>query len=167
MSNLQSFPQFKWDYLTYVSDKKTTSPPNKMKEIFDLVQSDIPKIKLFDWSQDVEGSLRNRPDYASRRAFISKFLTTKQEFDLKDKNIIIIDDQFTSSATAYEIVTQLKSKGAKNILFIALFYLILPIHSKKCPRCNNDMRISIRKEDGEKFYNCPYKTGCGLSTKIT
>ena len=166
LSNLQTFPQFSWDYLTYVSDKKTTSPPNKMKEIFDLVQSDVPKITLFDWGNDVEGSLRNRPDYASRRAFIAKFLTTKQEFDLKDKNIIVIDDQFTSSATAYEIVNQLKSRGAKNILFIALFYLILPIHSKKCPRCDSDMRISIRKEDGTKFYNCPYKTGCGLSIKI-
>ena len=97
---------------------------------------------------------------------ISQFLTTNKEFDLKDKNIIVIDDQFTSSATAQEIVTQLRARGAKNILFIALFYLILPIHSKKCPRCNNDMKISIRKEDGIKFYNCPIRTGCGLSIKI-
>lgn len=166
MSNLESLTSFHWDYLTYVSDKKTTSPPNKMKEIFDLVDSKISKIKLFEWSDDVEGSLRNRPDYTSRRAFISKYLTTKTGFELKDKNLIIIDDQFTSSATAYEIVTQLKNRGAKNILFLALFYLILPIHSKKCPRCDSEMRISIRKDDGVKFYNCPYKTGCGLSIKI-
>lgn len=166
LSRLESLPEYQWDYLTYVSDKKTTSPPNKMKEIFDLVVSSITKIKLFEWSDEVDGSLRNRPDYTSRRAFISQFLTTNTEFDLKDKNIIVIDDQFTSSATAQEIVTQLRARGAKNILFIALFYLILPIHSKKCPRCNNDMKISIRKEDGIKFYNCPIRTGCGLSIKI-
>ena len=159
--------QFTWDYLTYVSDKKTTTPPNKMKEIFDLVESSIPKVKLFEWRDDVEGSLRNRPDYTSRRTFINKYLFTLDTVDLEGKSIIIIDDQFTSSATAYEIATQLRSKGVKNILFIALFYLILPIHSKTCPRCNSNMRISIRKEDGVKFYNCPYNTGCGLSIRIS
>jgi FMN phosphatase YigB (HAD superfamily) len=159
-------PDFVWDYITYVSDKKTTSPPNKMKEIFDLVESSIPKIKLFEWRNDVVGSLRNRPDYSSRRTFISKYLYTIDGIDLQDKSIIIIDDQFTSSATAYEITTQLKNKGVKNILFIALFYLILPIHSKKCERCNNDMKITIRKEDGVKFYYCNIKNGCGSSEKI-
>ena len=164
---IENQKQFSWDYLTYVSDKKTTTPPNKMKEIFDLVESTIPKVKLFEWRDDVEGSLRNRPDYASRRAFINKYLFTSDNFDFKDKSIIIIDDQFTSSATAYEIATQLRNKGAKNILFIALFYLILPIHAKTCPRCNSNMRISIRKGDGAKFYNCPYNSGCGLSIRIS
>lgn len=159
--------QFSWDYLTYVSDKKTTTPPNKMKEIFDLVESTIPKVKLFEWRDDVEGSLRNRPDYTARRAFITKYLYTLDRIDLKNKSVIIIDDQFTSSATAYEIATQLRNMGVKNILFVALFYLILPIHSKSCPKCNSNMRITIRKEDGAKFYNCPYKTGCGLSMRIS
>jgi hypothetical protein len=99
--------------------------------------------------------------------FDFKYLFTLDTVDLEGKSIIIIDDQFTSSATAYEIATQLRSKGVKNILFIALFYLILPIHSKTCPRCNSNMRISIRKEDGVKFYNCPYNTGCGLSIRIS
>jgi predicted HAD superfamily phosphohydrolase YqeG len=166
LQNLESFPEFQWDYLTYVSDKKTTTPPNKMKEIFDLVESSTPKIKLFEWRNDVEGSLRNRPDYTSRREFINKYLFTLEGIDLKDKSIIVIDDQFTSSATAYEITAQLKNKGVKNILFIALFYLILPIHSRKCHRCNNNMKITIRKEDGMKFYYCNTKTGCGLSERI-
>lgn len=164
---VENLKQFSWEYLTYVSDKKTTTPPNKIKEIFDLVESTIPKIKLFEWRDDVEGSLRNRPDYTSRRAFINKYLFTLDIFDIKDKSIIIIDDQFTSSATAYEIATQLRNKGAKNILFIALFYLILPIHSKSCPRCNSNMRISIRKEDGVKFYYCSINNGCGLSILIS
>jgi predicted HAD superfamily phosphohydrolase YqeG len=166
MEKLESLPDFHWDYLTYVSDKKTTSPPNKMKEIFDLVNSQISKVKLFEWRNDVEGSLRNRPDYKSRREFINKYLFTIEDIDLNEKSVIIIDDQFTSSATAYEIATQLKNKGVKNILFIALFYLILPIQSRFCPRCNNNMKITIRREDGAKFYYCNTKTGCGLSERI-
>ena len=137
-----------------------------MKEIFDLVNSSIPKVKLFEWRNDVEGSLRNRPDYKSRREFITKYLSTIEDIDLNDKSVIVIDDQFTSSATAYEIATQLKNKGVKNILFIALFYLILPIQSKFCPRCNNNMKITIRREDGAKFYCCNTKAGCGLSERI-
>lgn len=167
MEKLESMPEFHWDYLTYVSDKKTTSPPNKMKEIFDLVNSSIPKVKLFEWRNEVEGSLRSRPDYKSRREFINKYLFTVEDIALKEKSVIVIDDQFTSSATAYEIATQLKEKGVKNILFIALFYLILPIQSKFCPRCNNNMKITIRRADGAKFYYCNTTTGCGLSERIS
>lgn len=166
LEKLKSFPNFHWDYLSYVSDKKTTSPPNKMREIFDLVKSEIPKTKLFEWKDDVEGSLRNRPDYKSRREFIHKYLYTTEDIDLNGKSVIVIDDQFTSSATAQEICAQLKSKGVKNILFIALFYLILPIQSKVCPRCINTMKITIRRDDGAKFYYCSTKTGCGLSERI-
>jgi predicted HAD superfamily phosphohydrolase YqeG len=166
LAKVESFPEFQWDYLTYVSDKKTTSPPNKMREIFDLVNCSVPKIKLFDWKSDVEGSLRNRPDYKSRKEFINKYLFTIEGIDLNGKSIIIIDDQFTSSATAQEITAQLRSKGVKNILFVALFYLILPIHSKMCPRCNNKMKITIRREDGVKFYYCNPKGGCEFSEKI-
>ncbi len=171
LSRVSKFQEYKWDYLTYVSDKKTTTPPNKMKEIFDLVESPFKKVKLFEWSEKVEGSLRNRPDYKSRREFISKYLFTKEGIDLNEKSIIIIDDQFTSSATAYEISSQLREKGAKNILFVALFYLILPIESKNCSNmvdgllCGKPMKIKIRKKDGHKFYSCtPPKyggQGCG------
>ena len=132
-----------WDYLSYVSDKRTTTPPNKMKEIFDLVESTIPKVKLFEWDKSVEGSLRQQPNYQSRREFIAKYLSTYNSIDLNGKNVIVIDDQFTSSATAYEIATQLRNRGVKNILFIALFYLILPLSNKTCPKCGKKMQIKI------------------------
>lgn len=157
--------EFNWDYLSYVSDKKTTTPPNKMKQIFDLVKSNIPKVELFEWDENVEGKLRYQPDYKSRRGFIAKYLSTYQTFDLKDKSVIVIDDQFTSSATAYEISSQLRNRGVKNILFIALFYLILPLSNKTCPGCSKKMQIKINRNKGNKFYSCTppkYKgVGCG------
>lgn len=171
LSRVERFPQYQWDYLTYVSDKKTTSPPNKMKEIFDLVDSGFNKIKIFEWSDDVEGNLRNQPNYHTRRDFISKYLKTIEGIDLIGKSVIVIDDQFTSSATANEISQQLRNKGVKNILFVALFYLILPIESKLCPNiingqvCGKPLKIKINKKNGKKFYSClPPKyrgTGCG------
>ncbi len=162
---VESQKTIQWDYLSYVSDKKTTSPPNKMKQIFNLIQSNTPKVTLFKWDDNVEGSLRMQPNYSARREFISKYLSTIESFDLTGKNIIIIDDQFTSSATAYEIATQLRNRGAKNILFIALFYLILPVSNKECPNCGVTMQIKINRNRGNKFYSCtPPKyrgNGCG------
>ena len=154
LKKVESKNMVKWDYLTYVSDKKTTNPPKKMEQIFDLINSKITKIKLFHWSPNVEGNLRNHPNYNARREFINKYLFTDKNFNLNGKNIIIIDDQFTSSATAYEIATQLRNRGAKNILFVALFYLTLPLSNKDCPNCDRKMQIKINRQRGNKFYSC-------------
>ena len=170
LSRVVSFSQYHWDYFTYVSDKKTTTPPNKMIEIFELVETDLEKIKLFEWSNDVTGSLRNHPNYQTRRDFISKHLNTVEGIELLGKNIIVIDDQFTSSATANEISQQLRNKGVKNILFVSLFYLILPIESKVCPKCGKLLKIKIKKVDGSKFYSCLLPKfrgdGCGYIENI-
>lgn len=170
LEKVEAQNKFSWDYLSYVSDKKTTTPPNKMKQIFDLVKSNIPKVTLFEWDANVEGKLRNQPDYKSRRAFIAKYLSTYKSYDLKGKSIIVIDDQFTSSATAYEISTQLRNRGAKNILFIALFYLILAVSNKTCPKCGKKMQIKIYRRKGTKFYSCPTPKyggeGCGKTINI-
>ncbi|WP_452219437.1 HAD family hydrolase [Lacinutrix salivirga] len=165
LKRVAEFPEYNWDYFTYVSDKKTTTPTNKMKEIFELVDTSFNKQTLFVWNEDVTGSLRNQPNYQARRNFIASNLNLLPNLDLTNKNIIVLDDQFTSSATANEISHQLRQSGVKNILFIALFYLILPIESKNCPNCKQPMKIKIRRKDGHKFYSClPKKyggNGCG------
>jgi phosphoglycolate phosphatase-like HAD superfamily hydrolase len=170
LDEVACYQNFHWDYFTYVSDKKTTTPPNKMKEIFDLVNTSFTKIKLFEWNENVIGKLRNQPNYEARRKFIANNLYIINEIELKGKRIIVLDDQFTSSATANEICSQLRNKGVKNILFIALFYLILPIESKVCPNCGKPLKIKIRKNDGNRFYSClPQQfggLGCGYTKNI-
>ena len=170
LKRVARFPEYHWDYFTYVSDKTTTKPPNKMREIFELVNTSFKKKKLFEWNENVTGNLRNQPNYQARREFISSNLNLISNIDLTDKNIIVLDDQFTSSATANEISYQLRKNGAKNILFIALFYLILPIESKICPNCGQLMKIKIRREDGNRFYSCvppQYRgDGCGHTENI-
>jgi hypothetical protein len=59
---------------------------------------------------DVEGSLRNRPDYASRRDIYKQISIYFEGIDLKNINQYRIDvSQFTSS-TAYETATCPKKK---------------------------------------------------------
>lgn len=175
-----------WDYFTYLTDKKTTSPPNKMKEIFDMVKTSITKVDLLKWADNVQGSLREQNLYSDRQAFLQKYLyvecpfvTTLDMFGqehqtpipLVGKNIIVLDDQLTTGATAWHVIRKLKEKGAKNILFIAMFQMILPVNNSViCPRCGKPMFIKIRRSDGHRFYSCtPPKyrgEGCGFIQDI-
>ena len=104
-----------WDYITYLTDKQSTVPMNKMKEIFELVDTIIPKVQLLKWNDNVEGSLRNRNQYNERKAFLEQYLKIdcpmvqsvdlfgqeiEQPLSLRGKNIIVLDDQLTTGATA-------------------------------------------------------------------
>jgi phosphoglycolate phosphatase-like HAD superfamily hydrolase len=162
---------FKWDAFTYVSDKKTTSPPNKMSELFELVDIDIIKEKLFFWKQDIPGSIRDQETFNDRSNFVSKYLFVTDSIDLKDKNVIIIDDQYTTGGTANAISGLLKEKGVKNIFFITLFYLIDNVQSDKtCPKCQKRMVVKIKRADGQKFLSCLLPKfggdGCGYISNL-
>ena len=144
-----------WDYLTYLSDKSTTVPPEKMKQIFDRVESDIPKVKLLKWREMGQGSLRNQIDYSSRQKFLADYLQIDDSINLHGKNVIVFDDQLTTGATAYYVIKSLKQRGAVNVLFIAFFQMILDVSDGMvCPHCGKPMRIKRKKKDGKRFYSC-------------
>ena len=175
-----------WNYITYLTDKETTVPRNKMEEIFEMVDTPITKVRLLKWSDKVMDSLRNQNLYAERKAFLKENLYVNPEkivdsqvhevnnetrINLRDKNIIVIDDQLTTGATAWYVIHELKDKGAKNILFITLFQMILSVENDvKCPQCGKQMQIKIRRCDGHKFYSCTppqYRgNGCGYIMDI-
>lgn len=176
-----------WDYFTYLTDKASTVPTNKMKAIFDFVQTSIPKIELLKWNDNTQGSLRNRNLYNERKAFLEQFLTvsvpkekvidlfgveTEQPISIQEKNIIVLDDQLTTGATAWHVIHKLKEKGAKNILFIAMFQMVLAVNNNDviCPICGKPMIMKIRRSDGHRFYSCtPPKyrgDGCGFIIDI-
>lgn len=177
----------KWDYFTYLTDKASTVPANKMKAIFDLVSTSIPKIELLKWKDNTQGSLRNRNLYNERKAFLEQFLMvslpkkevtdlfgkeSEQPVSIQGRNIIVLDDQLTTGATAWYVIHKLKEKGAKNVLFVAMFQMILAVNNNDviCPRCGKPMVMKIRRSDGHRFYSCTppeYSgSGCGLIVDI-
>lgn len=175
-----------WDYFTYLTDKLSTTPPNKMREIFDMVKTTIPKVQLLKWAENVHGSLREQNLYSDRQAFLQNYLSVEcptetiidmfgQEqpttLSLSGKNIIVLDDQLTTAATAWHVIRKLKEKGAKNVLFIAMFQMTLSVNNGViCPRCGKPMLIKIRRTDGHRFYSCTppeYRgDGCGYIQDI-
>lgn len=175
-----------WDYFTYLTDKSSTTPPNKMREIFDQVETSIPKVQLFKWADNVHGSLREQNLYSDRQVFLQDYLSVEsptvtnidilgQEqqtaLSLSGKNIIVLDDQLTTAATAWHVIKKLKEKGARNILFVAMFQMTLSVNNGViCPRCGKPMLIKIRRIDGHRFYSCTppeYRgDGCGYIQDI-
>lgn len=156
----------RWDMITCVADKATTKPPRKMAKLLHALDVDLPKEELFTWSPDVTGSIRQEKNRAGRMGFIKRFVRLENDVDLRGKNVIVIDDQYTTGATAMSHVDMLLEAGVRNILFVALFYLTEEVAIEKaCPRCGKTTRIKYRKRDGAPFYNCvppEYNgTGCG------
>lgn len=172
LQGLLSIKSYEWDYFTYVSDKSSTTPPNKLREIFELVNTSIEKIQLFEWNDNMTTSLRAEKDYHDRQLFIrSNLHILNLEFDLKGKNIIVLDDQLTTGATAFEIRRKLEENGVGNILFISLFYMSLQVLDDKiCPRCGKPLVIKTNRRLGTKFYSCQPPqyggTGCGYIENI-
>ena len=162
--------KYSWDIFTFVTDKESTIPQNKMKEIFDKVDTEIPKHQIFIWKNNLTSSIRNCPDYSHRKDFVKENVNIIDGIDLKDKSIIIIDDQFTTGATASEITRKLTDKGAKNIFFIALFYYINTVYSRTCPNCGEQLLIKINRKNGNKFLSCVLPQyggkGCGRTESI-
>ena len=165
--NIKEYP---WDCISYISDKESTKPSNKMKAIFEQIQTDFKKETLFYWDECVNGSLRHQPTYSSRREFLSKYFHIVPDIELTGRNIIVIDDQITTSSTADEVCNKLRRRGVENILFVALFHLISPVAGKECPKCKKPMSLKINSKNGSRFYSCiplKYKgQGCGYIENI-
>jgi phosphoglycolate phosphatase-like HAD superfamily hydrolase len=168
---LESTTDLNWDLLTYVSDKSTTIPADKMSLLFDNLQSPLKKEKIFFWKSDIQGSIRNQKHFKERRGFVNENMYIDENLILKDKNIVVIDDQFTTGGTAFAITDLLRKQGVKNVLIVTLFYLITNVESEKnCPRCQKRMVVKIRRSDGNKFLSCTPSQyggiGCGFAMNI-
>jgi predicted amidophosphoribosyltransferase len=134
--------------------------------LFDLIETTIPKQKFILWTDEIEGSIRNQKDYKSRKEFVDKHIFLSNDTDLQDKNIIILDDQFTTGGTAYSICGKFIEKGVKNIIFVTLFYLITTVESERvCPHCGTKLQVKVNRNKGTRFLSCvPQKfggKGCG------
>lgn len=174
---------FLWDIFTYVPDKRTTQPANKMGELFNLIvelvrqrRASLNCLSIFQWNEGVDSSTRRQPSAGDRRKFVRTNLILQEGVNVNGKNVIIIDDQYTTGATGDALEDNLRARGAKNILFIALFHLITPVNSSKlCPRCslnglNKQLQVKINRQTGSKFYSCVLPKyggdGCGYTEDI-
>lgn len=160
-----------FDLISYVSDKKTTVPQNKMKEFVEMIDVGIPISKVTTWRNEIDGSIRNQPKRGKRYEFVKKHLYVDDTSKVSAKNIVVLDDQITTGATMDAVTEMLWEKQANHILYISLFSIIDEILSGKlCKKCGKEMSIRNRKRDGNRFYSCvPPKyggVGCGHTENL-
>lgn len=80
--------------------------------------------------------------------------------DVKDKNILIIDDVFTTGSTITEIAKTLYEAGANNVeaIILAINQLTDTVVKYKgipCPICKEQMVLKVNSNDGSLFFGCP------------
>ncbi len=163
--------EFSWDYITCAPDKETTIPPRKMEGFLSAIDTPIPDAHLFYWSPDIKGSIREQKSKRERLDFVDKFLLVQEEPSLNNKNVIVLDDNYTTGATAEIISEKLLNAGVQNLLFLSLFYLVDDVISEKnCPRCGKLMKFRRRGYDWQPFFSCASTqyggTGCGYTETI-
>lgn len=80
--------------------------------------------------------------------------------DVKDKNIIIIDDVFSSGSTMFEAMRTLYQAGAKKVIAVLLAVNQLTESSSmsyknlSCPYCGSPMELRMNSKNGQMFFGC-------------
>jgi len=177
LSRVFEYSEIDWHILTCIPDKVTTMPPDKMSALLELVsnrvESRLAKHQLFTWNPEVEGSIRSVPNRAQRTDFLRKnlFLADAAAELVRGRNVVLLDDQYTTGATAEVARGLLQDAGAECVLFVALYQLIDGVDSDKpCPNCGKAMRLKVRRDGTGRFYSCvspEYKgIGCGKIVNI-
>lgn len=167
--------KYNWSIITWTPDKETTKPKNKMKNLVARVESKALITQIFKWKDDVDGSVRRISTEIDRTIFLDKYLYLDPDTKnlISGKDIIVIDDQYTTGATAKKISNELISAGARNVLFVALFYITDDVPPGIiCPVCNLEVMIKTNKKKGNQFYSCAPRIygntvdGCGWTKNI-
>lgn len=92
--------------------------------------------------------------------------------DIKNKNILVIDDVFTTGSTITEIAKTLYEAGAKNVEAIVLAINQLTDATTKyrsiaCPVCGEPLALKVNSNKGSLFFGCPkYNEHNSINTSI-
>lgn len=163
--------RLRWDAVTCVADKSTSSAPRKMVGLLDALDVGSVKTNLFVWKDNVDGRLRDRANRSERVSYLQQFVRLKDDVDVRGKGVIVIDDQYTTGATAQVHTDLLFEAGAENVLFLTLFHLTeeVPVE-KDCPQCGKTVRVKYSRAGGPPFYSCVpprYRgAGCGWTGNV-
>lgn len=79
--------------------------------------------------------------------------------DVCDKNIILIDDIYSTGSTITEAIKKLYENGAKKVTAIVLAVnqmteSFLEYHNLTCPICGNQMTLRTNNQSGTLFFGC-------------
>ena len=87
---------------------------NHLYEIFKLLR--LPIYDVFEKTEDIKQSANSKKD----RAKISNYIRLKNNVDLTNKKILLVDDVLTTGSTMNALINLVKEKNVKNIKVLLL-----------------------------------------------
>ncbi|MGG4443732.1 ComF family protein [Brevibacillus fortis] len=152
----------KIDGLTRVPPK----PSNTRDRLGPIVANVSTHLKI----QDLSKSLNCTEDYPSQKGLnaIERELNVRDKFsassNVENKTIILLDDVFTTGATATECVHTLRKAGVSDVIVVTIaanqFGVFRDSPFLPCPECGEQLVLKLSKY-GNAFFGCTeYSSGC-------
>lgn len=147
-----------FDIITVIPSKKGKNPrlENMLRRIQSKSQLSVAFIQdLFEFKEGAQ-SMKSAGAFEHRYNEIKDSLLVKKKYlsTIKDKNILIIDDVTTTSATLKYARQILNRANAKRVLGLCLAKTVSILDQKLCRKCFAPLRIRKNKRTGIPFYGC-------------
>lgn len=163
ISHLEEKKSLKFDIVTVIPAKtnKVKRLENMLSEIQDMSDSDSTSyIQDLFYFEDNATSIKSL-NRSGRYDEISKSLKLRDQYisEVRNKNIIVIDDVSTSGATLSRAIKILASSGAsQNVYGLCMAKTVsLPKDERKCPICQGDLKLRTNPKTGGSYWTCPKK----------
>lgn len=147
------------DILTYIPLKPNEIIEGKFDRFKSLIleQSNNLGIELQSIIKCNSNFTQKGKDYNTRQENVNNAYELTE--DVTDKNVVVLDDLYTSGATIKEIAKSLYNNGAKSVraILLAVNQTIestsSPYISLKCPICGDIMSLKL-STNGNLFFGC-------------
>ena len=99
-------------------------------------------------------------DYLTRKENVRGKYKVRENYDIKNKTVLFIDDVYASGSTVDEITRILYEAGAKNVIALVLSVNQLvesssvSFHKISCSLCGSNMSLKYNNADKILFFGC-------------
>lgn len=151
----------KIDYLTYVPLKPKEIETKRFNRFASLKLTESKKLnlRLENIIECVKDFTQKGNDYLTRKENVRGKYKVRENYDIKNKIVLFIDDVYTSGSTVDEITRILYEAGAKKVMALVLS-VNQPVesssasfHKISCPCCGSNLSLKYNK-DKILFFGC-------------
>lgn len=146
------------DIVTYVPPKPNDTKRDRFGE---MVFYSINDIKLSNEIRCVKNYNQKFSSAEERRENVKDAYEVIDQNRINGKDILVLDDIYTTGSTIEEIYRVLKNKGARTVSFLVIavnqrlenirYNYSMPLY---CKCCNSELILRLRKDDSSWFYGC-------------
>ncbi|MBM6765754.1 ComF family protein [Faecalicoccus pleomorphus] len=160
ITNILKFEKI--DYITYVPLKPQEIKDKRFNRFvsLNLIKSKKLNLNLENIIECVKDFTQKGNDYLTRKENVRGKYKVRENYDIKNKTVLFIDDVYASGSTVDEITRILYEAGAKNVIALVLSVNQLvesssvSFHKISCSLCGSNMSLKYNNADKILFFGC-------------